>query len=176
MFFFFFTDPPPTHISTLSLHDALPIWLDDAGVERNAIVRLHRQKFHRRKVVIREFGHSVLVDRGDARAISAIKILALRRGGIRIGVVEGRSVGRKDRSMCSGLLSDGSKGCAVERYSIEVALKQRFFGCREIDQALCFIHAVERSDFPLAFGELRKLFSLEVKQIQMAIPAALARP
>ena len=119
-------------------------WLDDAGVERNAIVRLHRQKFHRRKVVIREFGHSVLVDRGDARAVSAIKILALRRGGIRIGVVEGRSVGRKDRSMCSGLLSDGSKGCAVERYSIEVALKQRFFGCREIDQALCFIHAVER--------------------------------
>src|SRR5256886_16258143 len=26
-FFFFFNDPPPTEISTLSLHDALPIFL-----------------------------------------------------------------------------------------------------------------------------------------------------
>src|SRR5205814_9349930 len=26
-FFFFFTDPPPTHTSPLSLHDALPIYI-----------------------------------------------------------------------------------------------------------------------------------------------------
>src|SRR5438477_9250876 len=29
-FFFFFTDPSPTEIYTLSLHDALPIWIGPA--------------------------------------------------------------------------------------------------------------------------------------------------
>src|SRR5438034_8778684 len=31
LFFFFFTDPAPTEIYTLSLHDALPIWKGTAG-------------------------------------------------------------------------------------------------------------------------------------------------
>src|SRR2546430_15029350 len=30
--FFFFNDPPPPEISTLSLHDALPIWIRRDGV------------------------------------------------------------------------------------------------------------------------------------------------
>src|SRR5438034_8637849 len=39
---FFLTDPPPTDTSTLSLHDALPIWGD-----RRDIQRRERREFHR---------------------------------------------------------------------------------------------------------------------------------
>src|SRR5690242_21944167 len=39
-FFFFFNDPPPHDIYTLSLHDALPIWLGSSrlsGLERERV-------------------------------------------------------------------------------------------------------------------------------------------
>src|SRR5262249_62251498 len=36
LFLFFFNDPPPTEIYTLSLHDALPIWPTRAVVARAA--------------------------------------------------------------------------------------------------------------------------------------------
>src|SRR2546422_8669087 len=46
-FFFFFNDPAPTEISTLSLHDALPIlrvWLGSSGVlPRGTPVRVYVQ-------------------------------------------------------------------------------------------------------------------------------------
>src|SRR5256885_11223696 len=53
LFFFFFNDPAPTEIYTLSLHDALPFWM----VER----QLHRREKKTRRALAGRF-----------RAVSAI--------------------------------------------------------------------------------------------------------
>src|SRR5205807_10383948 len=42
-FFFFLTDPPPTEIYTLSLHDALPIYVRLVGMDAQAIRAVSRR-------------------------------------------------------------------------------------------------------------------------------------
>src|SRR5436190_23943974 len=43
---FFFTDPAPTEIYTLSLHDALPIWRRLFSAERLSDLAMRRGSFH----------------------------------------------------------------------------------------------------------------------------------
>src|SRR5258705_8861388 len=52
-FFFFFNDPAPPEISTLSLHDALPISVCGAGRTRLSPLRLHLGKIPRLKDIVR---------------------------------------------------------------------------------------------------------------------------
>src|SRR2546429_5604481 len=49
-FFFFFSDPPPTEISSLSLHDALPICLDVLPANNQVVLtaKLGTNFFYRR--------------------------------------------------------------------------------------------------------------------------------
>src|SRR5207249_12181398 len=51
-----------------------------------------------------------------------------------------------------------------------------FFRGSEIGKAYCLVDGIYSRDFPFAFGELGKLLAIEVVQMQMAIPAALAGP
>src|SRR5438270_12654294 len=48
--FFFFTDTAPTEIYTLSLHDALPIWLETNNLFNNLIQRNQSAAFSSGKV------------------------------------------------------------------------------------------------------------------------------
>src|SRR6202045_1397539 len=150
--------------------------LDDAGVELHSVARFHGEKFHGREMVVRKLGDFVFVNSSEARSIGAVEVLPGRGRGVRISVVESGSIGCKTRGVRALVLGEPGEAGSVEGEAVEVAFQRRFFRGGEVDKALRFIYRIDRRDFPLTLGELRKLFALEVIEIQVAIPAALARP
>src|SRR5947207_14261321 len=108
-------------------------------------------------MVARKLGHSVFVDGGNVRAVGSIKILALRGGGIGIGVVESGRVGCKYHGVRPCVFGELREAGSVKRYSVEMSLERWFFRGRKIDQALCFVDGIYRSTFPFALSALRKL-------------------
>src|SRR5216683_7230854 len=127
-------------------------------------------------MVVRKLGDFVFVNCRDARSIGTVEVLARRSGGVRIGVVESGVIGCKNRGVRARVFGEPGEGGSVESDAVEMALERRFFCGREIDESLCLIDCVDRGDFPLTLGELRELPALEVIQVQVAIPAALAGP
>ncbi len=83
--------------------------LDDAGVKHHSIPRLHVDKFHRRKMVVRKLCDFVFVNRSDARAVGMIEVLARRCRGTRISIVESSDIGRRHRRMRAFVLGDPGK-------------------------------------------------------------------
>src|SRR6266850_658875 len=73
-------------------------------------------------------------------------------------------------------LGDARESRPIETYAIELPLKGRFFRRREIHRALGFLNRVQRSDFPLAFGDLSEQLAVEIVEIQVPVSVALAGP
>src|ERR1700740_2376313 len=57
-----------------------------------------------------------------------------------------------------------------------MALERRFLRGREIRVAFRFIYGIQTGHLPITLGDLRQLFPLQIENIQMPEPAALARP
>ena len=127
-------------------------------------------------MVVSKLSDFVFVNRADARTIAAVEILAWWRRSVRIGVIESGSIGRKNRAVRAFLFCDPRQASSVERDTVEVTFQRGFFRRRKIDKSPRFINSVDCRDFPFALGYLRKLFAFKAKQVQVAIPAALARP
>src|SRR5260370_27533834 len=102
-------------------------------------------------------------------------VLASRRGSVRMGNNERGWVGRKNSGVRAFLLGQAGEP-ASQSGNIEVPLERRFFRRREVDQSLCFVNRIQRSDFPFAPGNLPELLAFEIIKIQMAVTAALAGP
>src|SRR5437870_4160207 len=94
--------------------------LDDTGVELDAVPRFHGEKFHGRQMVVRKLGDFVFANRGDARSIGAVEVLARRCRGVRIGVVESSSVWCKNRGVRAFVLGEPSEAGSVQGDAVEV--------------------------------------------------------
>src|SRR5882762_10970315 len=73
-------------------------------------------------------------------------------------------------------LGDACESGAIETDTIQVTLQGRLLRRREIHRALGFVNRVQRSDFPLAFGDLSEQLAVEIVEIQVPISGALAGP
>src|SRR6266446_5245785 len=73
-------------------------------------------------------------------------------------------------------LGDACESGAIETDTIQVTLEGRFLRRREIHHALGFLNRVQRSDFPLAFGDLSDQLAVEIVEIEMSVSRAFAGP
>src|SRR5437016_13291232 len=73
-------------------------------------------------------------------------------------------------------LGDACESGAIETDTIQVTLEGRFLRRREIHHALGFLNRVQRSDFPLAFGDLSEQLAVETVDLEMSVSRAFAGP
>src|SRR6267143_2844488 len=73
-------------------------------------------------------------------------------------------------------LGDACESGAIETDTIQVTLEGRLLRRREIHRALGFLNCVERSDFPLTFGDLSEQLTVEIVEIEMSVSGAFAGP
>src|SRR5437879_7467502 len=85
-------------------------------------------------------------------------------------------MGCQYRCVCAFVLGDSCQAGSVKSNAVQVTFQRRFLCGGEVDKAFGFIDRVDCRDFPFALGKLCELLALEVKQIQVAIPAAFAGP
>jgi hypothetical protein len=57
-----------------------------------------------------------------------------------------------------------------------MALHRRFFRGGEVNRALGFVYRVYARHFPVALGDLRKLFAAAVVEIKMTVAGTFAGP
>src|SRR5260370_33215064 len=120
-------------------------------------------------------GYLVFVDAGDSCVSGTMNVVACRRGGVRMGNNERGWVGRKNSGVRAFLLGQAGEP-ASQSGNIEVPLERRFFRRREVDQSLCFVNRIQRSDFPFTPGNLPELLAFEIIKIDMAVTAGFAGP
>src|SRR5207247_4234712 len=104
LFLFFFTDPATTAIYTLSLHDALPIFL--SGARCAASARDSRVRARRQRVQADRVGGRGAARSRDARSavssIGGLPLQALKRTRAGLSATVSDRAGRVDRAVAPG--------------------------------------------------------------------------
>jgi len=126
------------------------------------IVRLHRKKLRRGKMIIRQFRNFILINNSQQRTIRPRHVLPWRRHRIRVSIHKCRSIRRHLHPMRPVVNGDAANRRAIERHAIQMPLQRRFRRAREIHQPFPLIHPVHRGNFPLTLGDLRKLLAFQI--------------
>ena len=157
---------------------------DDGGQQRRAVGARHLGELGRGQVVGRHAlgERRVVFERLELLAVGAMQRHDRRRRHIRERVDVVAVVARQVDAVRAGALRDARRRCGrgalprLERRAVEVPLGRAVERAGEVEDPGCLVHAQERIDLPVAFGEAAHEVAVVLVEVEVAVAVGLAAP